>query len=314
MARKHKHEEHQNHEAWAIPYGDLITLLLAFFVVMYAVSSVNEGKYRVLADSLSSALGGPPRTLKPIQVGNRPEKGTQTESLFNTVTLRGFEQERSGLVADAPGARMGGEEFEPGREDNKGETAGARQLRQVAAEVQAAMKDLIDRKLVMVRRTEQSLEIEINTDILFASGVAAVSQRARPVLTQLAGIMQPFDSKLRIEGHTDNQPISTIAYPSNWELSAARAASVVHLFAQQGVDAGRMTVVGMGEYHPVASNDTAEGRNRNRRVVVVVVADENSRQLAGADVTAATTVPHPPTASVEVPAGTLDQLQGGAAP
>jgi chemotaxis protein MotB len=293
MARKHKHEEHANHEAWAIPYGDLITLLLAFFVVMYAVSSVNEGKYRVLADSLSSALGGPPRSLKPIQIGNKPEKGTQTESMFNTVTLRGFEQERSGIVANTPGARMGGDQTEPGGAADV-DDGNVESLRKMADEVQTAMGDLIDQQLVIVHRNEQWLEIEINTDILFPSGVAQVSPTARPVLARMAGVLKPFPHKLRIEGHTDNMPISTVAFPSNWELSAARAATVVHLFMQEGVDAQRMTVAGMGEFHPVASNDTAQGRDRNRRVVIVVLAPEAA--------SAPIMYGQPPPASVPAPA------------
>jgi chemotaxis protein MotB len=307
MARKHKHEEHQNHEAWAIPYGDLVTLLLAFFVVMYAVSSVNEGKYRVLADSLSVALGGPPRSLKPVQIGNKPEKGTQTESLFNTVTLRGFEQERSGIRPDTPGARMGGEEPQPGAEPDdpgkgEGEGRGA-ELRHMADAVQQAMRDLIDQELVIVRRSEQWLEIEINTDILFGSGIAAVGAQAAPVLQRLAGILAPFPNTLRIEGHTDDRPIATQAFPSNWELSAARAASVVHLFMQNGIAPQRMTVVGLGEHHPVADNATAEGRNRNRRVVVVVLGQpESAKETAAAD---------PAIGPVVVPEGTLQGLAGG---
>jgi chemotaxis protein MotB len=315
MARKHKHEEHQNHEAWAIPYGDLVTLLLAFFVVMYAVSSVNEGKYRVLADSLSVALGGPPRALKPVQVGDKAEKGTQTESLFNTVTLRGFEQERSGIRPNMPGARMGGQETVPGgksgEEQLKADAAAAQrdggaELQRMADAVQQAMQDLIDQELVIVRRSEQWLEIEINTDILFASGVAAVGQQAAPVLQRLAGILAPFPNVLRIEGHTDDRPIATLAFPSNWELSAARAASVVHLFMQHGVAPGRMTVVGLGEHHPVADNASAEGRNRNRRVVIVVLGQ------TGVQETARTVSENPDDISVVVPAGTLQALAAGA--
>jgi chemotaxis protein MotB len=315
MARKHKHEEHQNHEAWAIPYGDLVTLLLAFFVVMYAVSSVNEGKYRVLADSMSVAFGGPPRALKPVQLGDKPEKGTQTESLFNTVTLRGFEQERSGIRPDTPGARMGGEDTVPGgnrgEEQLSAEAASAlrdsgAELQRMADAVQQAMQDLIDQDLVIVRRSEQWLEIEINTDILFASGVAAVGQQAAPVLQRLAGILAPFPNVLRIEGHTDDRPIATLAFPSNWELSAARAASVVHLFMQYGVSPGRMTVVGLGEHHPIADNASAEGRNRNRRVVIVVLGQ------AGVQETARTVSESGDDISVVVPAGTLQALAAGA--
>jgi chemotaxis protein MotB len=312
MARKHKHEEHANHEAWAIPYGDLVTLLLAFFVVMYAVSSVNEGKYRVLADSLSVALGGPPRSLKPVQIGDKAEKGTQTESLFNTVTLRGFEQERSGIRPDSPGARMGGAETMPGGEGGEQQrgtpAAGSgAELQRMADAVQQAMQDLIDRDLVIVRRSEQWLEIEINTDILFASGIAAVGAQAAPVLQRLAEILAPFPNVLRIEGHTDDRPIATLAFPSNWELSAARAASVVHLFMQHGVNPARMTVVGLGEHHPVADNATVEGRNRNRRVVIVVLGQ------SGAPVSELSAVEAAPDAvegigAVVVPAGTLQTL------
>lgn len=289
MARKKKHEEHENHERWLVSYADFITLLFAFFVVMYAVSSVNEGKYRVLADSLSAALGGPPKTLSPIQIGNRPEKGTQTESMFSTVTLRGFEQERSGLEPNTPGARLGGEEPQPGS-DSSGAQGGEAALRRMADAVEQAMGELIQRDLVIVRRAEQWLEIEMNTDILFPSGVAQVSPMARPVLERLADILKPFPNRLRIEGHTDNVPISTVSFPSNWELSAARAATVVHLFMQQGIEAGRMTVVGMGEYHPVASNDNAEGRNRNRRVVIVVMAEDQASTRVSMDGDAAPSV------------------------
>jgi len=302
MARKHKHEDHTNHEAWAIPYGDLITLLLAFFVVMYAVSSVNEGKYRVLADSLSTAFGGPPRSLKPVQIGDRPEKGTQTESLFSTVTLRGFEQDRSGVLADTPGARLGGAEAQPGASESQA-AEGSAELRRMADAVQQAMRELILQDLVIVRRTEQWLEIEIKTDILFPSGSARLSPDAVQVLERLAAILRPFPHALRIEGHTDNVPIATREFPSNWELSAARAASVVHLFMHQGIDAQRMTVVGLGEYHPAADNATVEGRNRNRRVVVAVIgsAAERREALPAAAV--------PTEAAVVVPSGTLDGLE-----
>ncbi len=309
MARKHKHEEHANHEAWAIPYGDLVTLLLAFFVVMYAVSSVNEGKYRVLADSLSTAFGGPPKTIKPVQIGDKPEKGTQTESLFNTVTLRGFEQERSGIQPNVPGARMGGERVEPGGEATERDATeaqhGTAELREMADAVQKAMQGLIDQNLVVVRRTEQWLEIEINTDILFSSGVARIGNEAAPVLQRLAGILAPFPNALRIEGHTDNRPIATLAFPSNWELSAARTASVVHLFMQSGIDPMRMTVVGLGEHHPIADNATAEGRDRNRRVVIVVLGEVQTARETVTDTAMSQQLPASDGLTVVVPEGTL---------
>lgn len=269
MARKHAHEDHVNHEAWAIPYGDLVTLLLAFFVVMYAVSSLNEGKYRVLSDALSVALGGPPKSLQPIQIGDKSEKGHEAEKSPLASQIQGFEQPKARLSTAIPSAEPRSRETEAGRAYARQEADFAA----IAEAIEQALSDLVEATLITVRRSDQGLEIEINTDILFSSGVADLPPAAQDVLKRLAGILMPFAQPLRIEGHTDNRPIATRIFPSNWELSAARAASVVHLFAGEGVDPLRMTVVGYGEFRNIAANDTAEGRNRNRRVVIVVVAD-----------------------------------------
>jgi chemotaxis protein MotB len=137
--------------------------------------------------------------------------------------------------------------------------------------VQDAMQSLIDAKLVTVRRENMWLEIEINADILFASGAGEFMPAAEPVLDKLAEVLKPFPNPIRVEGHTDDRPIRTSAFPSNWELSAARAASVVHQFTSQGIDPLRLEIVGFGEFHPRQPNDSAEGRNANRRVVVLVL-------------------------------------------
>jgi len=115
------------------------------------------------------------------------------------------------------------------------------------------------------------LEIEINTDILFPSGAAGFASSAEPVLDKLAEVLKPFPNPIRVEGHTDNRPVHTAAYPSNWELSAARAASVVHQFTKAGIDPLRLEIVGFGEFHPRQANDTPEGRNANRRVAILVL-------------------------------------------
>jgi chemotaxis protein MotB len=115
------------------------------------------------------------------------------------------------------------------------------------------------------------LEIEINTDILFPSGSGAFAPEAAPVLDKLAEVLKPFPNPMRVEGHTDDRPIKTAAFPSNWELSAARSASVVHEFTKAGIDPLRLEIVGFGEFHPRQANDTPEGRNANRRVAVLVL-------------------------------------------
>jgi chemotaxis protein MotB len=147
-------------------------------------------------------------------------------------------------------------------------------LERIRNQVERALQPLIDKNLVVVRRTPNWLEIEIRTDILFPSGVATLSPSATQVLTSLGDILAPFGNPLRVEGYTDDMPINTAVYPSNWELSAARAASVARLFAEHGVDPDRLGIVGWGQYRPTADNTSEDGRNKNRRVLVVVLSDK----------------------------------------
>ncbi len=173
------------------------------------------------------------------------------------------------------------------------------------------MQSLIDAKLVTVRRDNLWLEIEINADILFPSGSGEFAPAAEPVLDKLAEVLKPFPNPIRVEGHTDDRPIRTGEFPSNWELSAARAASVVHQFTKQGVDPLRLEIVGFGEFHPRQPNDTAEGRNANRRVVVLVLEEV----APGAPMTARTTDNPPATAApgVELAARGVELAAAGAA-
>jgi len=265
MARKKKHEEHANHEAWAIPYGDLVTLLFALFTVMYAMSSVNEGKFRVLSDSMIAAFHGAPKSMQPVNIGERePGKGGEKplSGIQPTVLMKIKEQSTPG---------EGRSPRDPDVPKPPEPQASPAALIRMEREVQDAMQGLIDAKIVTVRRESLWLEIEINTDILFASGVSDFSPAAVTVLDKLADVLKPFPNPVRVEGHTDNRPIKTSAYPSNWELSAARAASVVHEFTKVGLDPLRLEIVGFGEFHPRGNNDTVEGRNANRRVAILVL-------------------------------------------
>jgi len=264
MARKKKHEEHVNAEAWAIPYGDLVTLLWALFTVMYAMSSVNEGKFRVLSDSLIAAFHGAPKSIQPVNIGDKqPGKGGDKPlvGLAPTALMKIKEQKTPG--PDAPRDPN----LSEGHVSNEAPGALIRMERQV----QDAMQTLIDAKLVTIRRESMWLEIEINTDILFPSGSGAFSPEAALVLDKLADVLKPFPNPIRVEGHTDDRPIKTAAFPSNWELSAARSASVVHEFTKAGIDPLRLEIVGFGEYRPRQSNGTPEGRNANRRVAILVL-------------------------------------------
>jgi chemotaxis protein MotB len=226
MARKKKHEDHVNHEAWAIPYGDLVTLLFALFTVMYAMSSVNEGKFRVLSDAMIAAFNGAPKSVRPVNLGE-PEQG------------KGGDKPLIGITPTAL-IKIKGQENNPSPPAIAPLPDSAGSLIRMEREVQDAMRALIDAKLITVRRESMWLEIEINTDILFPSGSGAFSTAAEPVLDKLAEVLKPFPNPIRVEGHTDDRPIHTGPFPSNWELSAARAASVVHQFTKEGIDPLRL--------------------------------------------------------------------------
>jgi chemotaxis protein MotB len=304
MSRRHKkHEDHLNHEAWAIPYGDLVTLLLAFFVVMYAISSINQGKYRVLSDSLFAAFRGTPRSMEPVQVGEK-QQGSGADiktSLVEQSMLEG--QPRSMLAAVPVKTGLPERPAKQGEELSRPQTQAAKSLQKVADEVEKAMDDLVKANMVVVRRKDFFIEVEIRTDILFPSAKAQLSPSAVQVIERLGASIAPFPNPIRVEGHTDNRPIKTVAFFSNWELSAARAGSVVRVLASRGVDPGRLAVIGYGENRPMQPNDTDEGRNANRRVVIVILSTDLMKPtpsaLPAGDGTDQATPPGPATLATE---------------
>jgi chemotaxis protein MotB len=279
MARRKHHEEHANHEAWAIPYGDLVTLLLAFFVVMYAVSSVNEGKYRVMADALNAAFGGKPHSISPIQLGqmqmrgsafDRPSIATPASKAIGPAAAMPVNMRSVRQVMDMP--TFGQRYRKPPPPGHGGAGREGDQLQSLGRRVQDALSELVRRKLVIVRRTHSYLEVEIQSDVLFDSGVAVPRPVARAAIRTLAQVLRDEPNAMRVEGYTDDRPIHTLQFNSNWELSAARAASVVHMMIDGGVAPARLEVVGYGDQHPVSDNATERGRNANRRVQLVIMA------------------------------------------
>ena len=278
--RRKRQEEHTNHEAWAIPYGDLITLLLAFFVVMYALSSVNEGKFRVLSESLTAAFRGTPMSPEPIQVGSLA-RALHSAPAGDAGTIIPMDIARPRALLDPrdfdafgrdAGGMSGGEGL---REDELQEAARGMSL--IADLIQRAVAPLIDADLIRMRREHFWVEVEINTSLLFASGSAEIFPAARPVLDELSGILEDLPVRVHVEGFTDDVPISTAQFPSNWELSAARASSVLRMLVENGLDPTTMAAIGFGEYRPIADNETPEGRRQNRRVTIVILADHVPR-------------------------------------
>ena len=250
MARRRArvHEE-ENLDRWLVSYADFITLLFAFFVVMYAVSSLNEGKYKEVSESLISAFKTIPRSLEPIQVGE-------------------ISRDNQNDVIDTSTAKQNNQNVDdPLTNENDG-------FSKKANDIESNMMNLIKMDEVTLRRSDKWLEVEINTRILFSSGDAHLVESAIPVLTKVASILAPYPNPINVEGFTDNIPISTPEYPSNWELSAARAASVVHLFSKAGVEPGRMSAIAYGEHRPISDNNSVKGRLKNRRVVIAILAED----------------------------------------
>lgn len=278
MARRGRHEEHVNHEAWAIPYGDLITLLLAFFVVMYAISTLNEGKYRVMSDSLNAAFDGVPRSIAPIQIGQPTEASSigPPKPFDNDPGSPSVVNLSERIRADAVITPI--ELMELERRQAEADV----QLDAIQRQVERALGPMIMSDQVTVTREGLWLEVNIRSDVLFASGSAALSTPARDAIDQLAGVLRELPNELRVEGHTDDQPIASALFPSNWELAGARAASVIRLLEGRGVDPRRMAAIGFGDKRPIADNATPAGRAANRRVMLVILAT-SGRDASRAD-------------------------------
>ncbi len=254
MARRELVEEDEHLERWLVSYADFITLLMAFFVVMYSISSVNDGKYRILSDTLSEAFRTPERSLDPIQVGDMAQA---------------FDQNDSSIIELASG----------GGTSTEGNLAGpTEQLQEIQSNMEELFRDLIKDDLISVNGNELWVEIEMKSGLLFSSGSAIPSADAEVILEEVANIVRDYPNPVHVEGFTDNVPIRTEAFPSNWELSAARSAAIVGLLAESGVAPERMAAVGYGEFQPVAGNDTEAGRSQNRRVVLVISRNLNIRR------------------------------------
>ena len=244
MARRRKEaEEHENHERWLVSYADFITLLFAFFVVMYSLSSINEGKYRVLSDSIVQSFrsisvnsAGQQIVVQPVNMPQRPPvQKPQVD----------------------PAKQLARE-------------AAVKRMRNMADEIRDVLQPLADGGQVSVTEGAHGIKVEINAEVLFSPGEAALGGGAINALEAVARVLSVADFPIVIEGHTDNVPINTPRFPSNWELSAVRASSVVRLFVDAGVEPARLTAAGYGDQRPVAENFSSEGRSRNRRVTLLI--------------------------------------------
>jgi chemotaxis protein MotB len=230
--------DHDNHDRWLISYADFITLLFAFFVVMYAISAVNESKYRVLASSLGDAFGKAPTS--EATVPQMPAVKLPPEVKQRTLKQQQAIEEQAHMT-------------------------------EVASSLLGVMGPLVKEGKVRVTQSRRGVSIEMNANVLFAPGQAELEPESLEVLRAVAKTLRNEPFNLEITGHTDVMPIRNSTFVSNWELSAVRATSVVRLLAENGIAPERLLAIGREASKPIAPNDTAEGRARNRRVELMIL-------------------------------------------
>jgi chemotaxis protein MotB len=258
MARRRKRviENAEHQDRWMVSFADFITLLFAFFVVMYSISSVNKGKYETFSESLDQALFHNEKVEKvaePIQIGMIPTR-IQPIELPNLVTVTEEEHQLSEEIMQEK-----------------------RRLSDVSEEFQRALQPFVESQLVGINKHDFWVELQMNSELLFASGSAVLSSKAIPVLEKVAEVVRDVPNVINVEGYTDNVPISNGLYASNWDLSSARATSVVKELEKNNIPSIRLSAVGYGEFHPIADNSTEDGRFKNRRVVLVLMSQAFAR-------------------------------------
>jgi chemotaxis protein MotB len=227
MPRRQKLEDKENLDRWLLTYADLITLLLAFFVVMYSISQVDAKKFGKMSDALSGVLKGGSVVIKHgSQIGILPGGGVLKIAV----------------------------------------------LKSIGESIENDLMGMGNEKLVSTEVSERGLVIHIMEQALFREGSAEITDRAVETLNIVAEHLKGVPNHLRIEGHTDNRPINTPRYPSNWELSSARATEVVrYLINNHGIKPDAISALGYGEFRPLAVNNTEDNRAKNRRVDIVVM-------------------------------------------
>lgn len=260
MSRRKRHEAHANHERWLVSYADFITLLFAFFVVMFSASQVNKRKVGQIAlavqvafqhlgifDSSNSKIGLAHTEAMPFAQAQLVENVLRSENL--------------GHLADHPRGLP--------------QPSGSMTTTEISDKLQVALAGEIRQHAIKMHETREGLVISLEEIGFFESGQATLKPSSLDAVAKIAKLLLTVPNNIRIEGHTDNVPIHNLQFSSNWELSTARATELIAIFiTQYKFSPYRLSAAGYAEFHPVASNDTPEGRAQNRRVDIVVLREQ----------------------------------------
>ena len=246
MIRRRHEEDEENTERWLVSYADFITLLFAFFVVMYSISSVNQKKYKTLSSSISTAFT------------NKENKKTDEIMQNKPATL-----DSKKPVEKQP---LSASEIQKLQEERES-------MKSLGINISNNLSPLFEDGKIRVTQNNRGLRIDINDSLLFKSGSAEMAESAKEILSEIADLLTTNGHAIQVEGHTDNTPIHNATFYSNWELSALRATSVVRMFSDLGIANNRLSALGFGSTQPIGDNDNPLGRAKNRHVSIVVLYD-----------------------------------------
>jgi len=278
--KKHHHEEHENHERWLVSGYDMMTLLFAVFVVLYAISSTNTSKVKALQQSLQEAFSGPVlsggKAMQQTGSTSEMERASASPPLPSLTPAQALAEELSDVRVDGEAAESAAAAAAQEEEDFR---ALKRRIDKLVEEAGIAEK-------VSTTVSLRGLKVRLLTDdLFFDSGSAVINAGALPALDKIAAVIaSERKHPVEVEGHTDDRPIATSQYPSNWQLSGARAGAVVQRLAGAGVSPKRMSLGGYAAEHPATSNATEEGRAQNRRVEIVLTRQHGATESHGGDV------------------------------
>lgn len=262
MARKKKHPEHVNHERWLVSYADFITLLFAFFVVMFAASNSDQKKAGQVAQAVQVAFSD-------------LSAFTPTGKVVPLYDEGGLPSDSKNILGNTHSAFDATQIISPASKPGEG----GKSIGEVKQQLESLLKDEVTSQKVRITEDSRGLTISLAEAGFFDSGQAIMHPDSLSVVDRISATLRPLQYNVRVEGHTDNTPIHTAQFPSNWELSTARATFVLqYLISTTGIPPQRLSAVGYGEYRPLTSNGTAEGRASNRRVDLVVLNSEAQKQ------------------------------------
>ena len=270
MARKHAHPEHENHERWLVSYADFITLLFAFFVVMFASSQTDKSKAKQVSDSVKEAMenGGIKATVKEVLGGTVDEKGTGNAQMRGPGGIQKVKAPPK--PEDAPPSGTGNTATANGK---------AAELAPSMQFLTKELQDAIKAGKIEVHLEPRGLVISLRQAAFFPSGTDTIAPDTYSTIQKIADTIGKLPNAVRLEGHTDSIPIHTARFRTNWELSAARAIAMMELLTGNfGLGKDRFAIAGYADTAPVDTNDTADGRMHNRRVDIVIL---NEQALIG---------------------------------